>query len=177
MSISFVITPGELQSHLRTHTKLKDYMCNICNKTYSRYQYLKEHMNQHTGERPFVCPYCPQKFPDHGSFHKHKINAHEDEVEIKNRILERVPLESLEKLILKGMEEKGNQKGKTPTKETTPTKAVNQDVAPPTEEENIEESGLERNQAADLTQGPEEEEEEGEETVIHVILSDWSGQI
>lgn len=160
-------------------------MCNICNKTYSRFQYLKEHMCLHNGERPFTCPFCPEKFRDHGTFHKHKAKKHADQVEIRSRVLERVPLESLEKVISEGMGKSPNQKGATPTNKNSekgdaPTEVVNQSVATPLGEEEEEEGEeyMEISFTDDDTQASTSSkkagETEGEEgAVIHVILNEW----
>ncbi|KAJ3417224.1 hypothetical protein HDV05_006430 [Chytridiales sp. JEL 0842] len=32
------------------------YLCNVCNKRFTRPSTLRTHMNSHTGERPFACP-------------------------------------------------------------------------------------------------------------------------
>lgn len=176
----------ELQRHLRAHTKFKDYMCNICNKTYSRFQYLKEHMCLHNGERPFTCPFCPEKFRDHGTFHKHKVRKHADQVEIRSRVLERVPIESLEKVISEGLGKSPNQKGATPTKKNSkkgdaPTEVANESVSTPLREEDKEEEEEEEymevsftdddTQASTSSQKAGETGEEG--TVVHVILNEW----
>ncbi|KAJ8927824.1 hypothetical protein NQ314_019706 [Rhamnusium bicolor] len=48
---------------MRTHTKEKPYMCNVCGKTMSMQCHLVQHMRSHTGEKPFKCPECDKAFP------------------------------------------------------------------------------------------------------------------
>lgn len=50
----------ELENHvLLVH---KQFMCSICDKTYTRRDSLKLHMNSHTGAKPFKCEFCGMTF-------------------------------------------------------------------------------------------------------------------
>ncbi|XP_062576504.1 zinc finger protein 892-like [Saccostrea cucullata] len=178
-------TKMELQRHLAAHSKLKDYMCNICNKTYSRFQYLKEHMNSHTGETPFVCLYCPEKFKDHGSFHKHKVKQHGDQIEIRSRKLERVPIVNLEDHISQSLKKEGGveQVKENSTATSTPdnnemstsdnvnmSTSDNNDVSTAQNNSEVLFSSAGGIQMSTLTT----QNEDGEvETVLHVILNEW----
>ncbi len=51
-----------LTRHLRTHSREKPFVCNICNKGYSRISYLKMHLRTHTDEKPIVCEICNKGF-------------------------------------------------------------------------------------------------------------------
>lgn len=120
------------------------------------------------------------------AFHKHKVRKHADQVEIRSRVLERVPIESLEKVISEGLGKSPNQKGATPTKKNSkkgdaPTEVANESVSTPLREEDKEEEEEEEymevsftdddTQASTSSQKAGETGEEG--TVVHVILNEW----
>lgn len=44
-----------LRNHIRSHTKEKPFMCQICKRGFSLSTNLKRHVITHTGERPYVC--------------------------------------------------------------------------------------------------------------------------
>ncbi|XP_065072992.1 oocyte zinc finger protein XlCOF6-like [Ochlerotatus camptorhynchus] len=61
-----------LRSHMKTHTKGKQFLCDFCDKTFHRKDQLTIHRRTHTGEKPFECPNCLKRFGDDGTFSKHK---------------------------------------------------------------------------------------------------------
>ena len=61
-----------LKKHVQAiHSKLKPYICNVCNHKSARKAMLQLHMRQHTGEKPFSCPECDYRTGDHNSLRRH----------------------------------------------------------------------------------------------------------
>ena len=61
-----------LKKHVQAiHSKLKPYICNVCNHKSARKAMLQLHMRQHTGEKPFSCQECDYKTGDHNSLRRH----------------------------------------------------------------------------------------------------------
>ena len=61
-----------LKKHVQAiHSKLKPYICNVCNHKSARKAMLQLHMRQHTGEKPFSCDECDYKTGDHNSLRRH----------------------------------------------------------------------------------------------------------
>jgi len=62
-----------LKKHVKEiHSKLKPYICNICNHKSARKAMLQLHMRQHTGDKPFHCDICDYKTGDHNCLRRHK---------------------------------------------------------------------------------------------------------
>ncbi|KAL3894753.1 MAG: hypothetical protein SGCHY_005089 [Lobulomycetales sp.] len=75
---------SSLKPHRKSHkspidTSGRKYMCNLCNKRFTRPSTLKTHMNSHTGERPYACdgPGCGWRFTVLSNLKRHaKICPH-----------------------------------------------------------------------------------------------------
>ena len=63
-----------LLAHLRTHYKIKPYICTYCSKSFNEKGNLKTHIRIHTGERPFTCQKCHKSFKALGQLKDHFIS-------------------------------------------------------------------------------------------------------
>ncbi|CAH8544929.1 unnamed protein product [Heterobilharzia americana] len=52
----------ELRRHQRTHSEVKQFVCDICKKGFTRSDHLMTHRRTHTGERPYECKICDRRF-------------------------------------------------------------------------------------------------------------------
>ncbi|KAM6224604.1 zinc finger protein 580-like [Rhynchocyon petersi] len=64
-------SPMQLQRHLLTHSMVRPFTCDTCDRTFKRSSDLARHrrMAHNTvrragTDRPYVCPYCPLRFQD-----------------------------------------------------------------------------------------------------------------
>ncbi|MDZ4150479.1 C2H2-type zinc finger protein, partial [Methylicorpusculum sp.] len=64
-----------LEQHMQTHSEEKKFKCTQCNKRFARREQLQIHMNTHTGDRPYACDLCEKTFADPSSLSTH-IKAH-----------------------------------------------------------------------------------------------------
>ena len=63
-----------LKKHVQAiHSKLKPYICNVCNHKSARKSMLQLHMRQHTGDKPYSCDICDYKTGDHNALRRHKF--------------------------------------------------------------------------------------------------------
>jgi len=67
-----------LKKHIQAvHSKLKPYICHVCNHQSARKSMLELHMRQHTGEKPYSCDICNNyRTGDHNSLRRHKLRLH-----------------------------------------------------------------------------------------------------
>jgi len=61
-----------LNSHKCIHTGESPYICDVCNKPFRHLSTLKTHKCTHTGEKPFVCEVCDKTFKQLSNLNSHK---------------------------------------------------------------------------------------------------------
>ena len=83
-----------LKRHKTTHDPNKKYKWEVCSKSFSLPQYLKEHKVVHTNERPFVCkfPGCGKSFRQAGKLSIHrKEHLNPDKCKTRSKTVKKTP--------------------------------------------------------------------------------------
>lgn len=63
---------GGLTRHLKdVHAKLKNFTCDLCNRSFASKATRDDHRRTHTGERPYVCDSCGKTFKSKASLYIH----------------------------------------------------------------------------------------------------------
>jgi len=65
---------GQLKDHLKKHSKVKDFQCDLCLAAFARKSTLKLHQLVHLGIKPHLCPFagCEKKFTEKSNMRKHE---------------------------------------------------------------------------------------------------------
>ena len=61
-------------THIRTHYKIRPFICSHCSKTFNEKGNLKTHLRIHTGERPYQCLECKKNFKALGQLKDHILS-------------------------------------------------------------------------------------------------------
>uniref|UniRef100_A0A0C9Q0E5 ZNF77 protein n=1 Tax=Fopius arisanus TaxID=64838 RepID=A0A0C9Q0E5_9HYME len=64
-------TPGELKTHIVSHSSIRPYMCEKCGQAYKHKHALKVHIGMHNGINPFKCSFCDKCFTQKGALRRH----------------------------------------------------------------------------------------------------------
>ena len=75
-SESKVLTKGDLEQHVKSHMGTRDFLCDLCHKTFTRQPMLNEHMDRHYGCKPGECKVRGKAFSETAPVYKH-IKVHE----------------------------------------------------------------------------------------------------
>lgn len=75
------ITSSDLSRHLSTHTGIKNYQCDVCNKAFTRNRDMvmhkrKIHLNERTPVASIKCIECRKVFPSDESLQLHMTKEH-----------------------------------------------------------------------------------------------------
>uniref|UniRef100_UPI0020206B34 zinc finger protein 431-like n=1 Tax=Myodes glareolus TaxID=447135 RepID=UPI0020206B34 len=60
------------ERHEKTHTQLKPYEGNECDKVFAHHSNLQMHKRTYTGEKPYECYQCGKTFANHSNLQRHK---------------------------------------------------------------------------------------------------------
>ena len=67
----------QIKGHAETHIEGLSYTCDVCSKTCSTKQYLRQHIsNSHTGGNDFFCKVCNKAGMNRNAYHKHNNKYH-----------------------------------------------------------------------------------------------------
>ncbi|XP_061580532.1 mucin-5AC-like [Cololabis saira] len=62
----------EVEVHIRSHTGERPFHCHLCEKKFKRRVELNTHLRWHNGEKRHWCPYCEKGFLDYNNLKRHK---------------------------------------------------------------------------------------------------------
>ena len=72
MSEKSVIHPSGLETHQRTQTLVKSYICDTCGKVFGSSSNLQVHERIHTGLKPYTCDTCGKSFTQSNTLKHHE---------------------------------------------------------------------------------------------------------
>ena len=64
---------GDLRKNMFTYTEDQNYICGLCQKTFTHVSSIKKHMLIHTGEKPHSCDICQRQFTRLDTLKKHML--------------------------------------------------------------------------------------------------------
>merc|ERR1712228_240068 len=64
--------------HMRSHEDGKPFVCDFCNKSFARKDYLDAHRRIHTGEKPYACQICSYRATQRTTLKQHVQSKHKE---------------------------------------------------------------------------------------------------
>lgn len=61
----------------------KQFACEICQRLFSRKQFVRRHMATHSTSRPYQCNYCPKNYKYTKNLNRHLKRAHPQDFNTK----------------------------------------------------------------------------------------------
>jgi len=66
--------PARWRAHRRSHSNVRPFICHICGKAFREQFQLKKHIQvSHDAVRAFQCEHCEKSFVEHGSLKRHQL--------------------------------------------------------------------------------------------------------
>lgn len=67
----------EMERHVNTvHNNFREFVCQVCERSFKHVAHLNYHMRSHTGEKPNSCHMCPRRFRRPGELKNHVNKVH-----------------------------------------------------------------------------------------------------
>ncbi|XP_014782524.1 uncharacterized protein LOC106877961 [Octopus bimaculoides] len=70
-SDNIISKPNQASSNEENLSETRRYVCQYCNRGFSRSGHLMQHLRTHTGERPYSCQYCMKAFTQTSALNRH----------------------------------------------------------------------------------------------------------
>ena len=67
------LTNSHLKRHSVVHSRLKEYQCSDCGKSYTQRNDLVVHLRKHHGPKVYKCEFCDEAFEKLNELKIHKI--------------------------------------------------------------------------------------------------------
>ncbi|XP_067014168.2 PR domain zinc finger protein 5 [Anabrus simplex] len=83
---------SDLRKRNSQNTRVKSYVCNVCNKSFFRKAFLSRHLEGHEEDQLFFCDTCGKQFKSKEALKRHIYARHTDEV-LDSTISNNTPIE------------------------------------------------------------------------------------
>lgn len=76
------MNPYKLRRHMVSHTNVREFQCDICNRYFARMESRDKHLQTHLQERQHACIHCDKRFMSRSGLRNH-IGIHTGEHNFK----------------------------------------------------------------------------------------------